>query len=72
MLAWACFYVYRKVISEEVPLDHTVMADKNLYIGIIVIFQEYQAVVDAEWSIAKCTHTVYNKRHIHPPILIMH
>ena len=37
MLAWACFYVYRKVISEEVPLDHTVIADKNLYIGILII-----------------------------------
>ncbi len=37
MLAWACFYVYRKVISEEVSLDHTVLQDKNLYIGIIVI-----------------------------------
>lgn len=37
MLAWACFYVYRKVISEEVPLDHTVIQDENLYIGILVI-----------------------------------
>ncbi len=37
MLAWASFYVYRKVISEEVPLDHTVLHDKNLYIGIIII-----------------------------------
>ncbi len=37
MLAWACFYVYRKVISERVPLDHTVIEDRNLYIGILVI-----------------------------------
>ncbi len=37
MLAWACFYVYRKVISEEVPLDQTVVQDENLYIGILVI-----------------------------------
>lgn len=37
MLAWACFYVYRKVISENVPLDRTVWEDENLYIGIIVI-----------------------------------
>lgn len=37
MLAWACFYAYRKVISEEVSLDHTVLHDENLYIGIIVI-----------------------------------
>lgn len=37
MLAWACFYVYRKVISEEVPLDETVWQDTNLYVGIIVI-----------------------------------
>ena len=37
MLAWACFYTYRKVISEEVPLDYTVVQDKNLYIGIIII-----------------------------------
>jgi exopolysaccharide biosynthesis polyprenyl glycosylphosphotransferase len=37
MLAWASFYLYRKVISEEVPLDATVIQDKNLYIGIIVI-----------------------------------
>lgn len=37
MLAWACFYFYRKIISEEVPLDHTVIVDKNLYIGIIVV-----------------------------------
>jgi len=37
MLAWACFYAYRKVISEEVPLDHTVLQDENLYVGIIVI-----------------------------------
>lgn len=37
MLAWACFYIYRKVVSEEVPLDETVWQDQNLYIGIIVI-----------------------------------
>ncbi len=37
MLAWACFYVYRKVVSEEVPLDQTVIQDENLYIGILVI-----------------------------------
>jgi len=37
MLAWACFYVYRKVISEEVPLDRTVVQDENLYIGILII-----------------------------------
>ncbi|MEM6318087.1 MAG: sugar transferase [Bacteroidota bacterium] len=37
MLAWAGFYVYRKVVSEEVPLDETVWRDENLYIGILVI-----------------------------------
>ncbi|MEM1120520.1 MAG: sugar transferase [Bacteroidota bacterium] len=37
MLAWACFYAYRKVVSEEVPLDETVWQDTNLYIGIFVI-----------------------------------
>ena len=37
MLAWACFYIYRKVLSERVPLDHTVVEDSNLYIGLLVI-----------------------------------
>lgn len=37
MLAWACFYAYRKIISEEVGIDHTVIQDANLYIGILVI-----------------------------------
>lgn len=37
MLAWALFYLYRKVIVERVPLDETVWGDKNLYLGVLIV-----------------------------------
>jgi len=37
VLAWTCFYFYRKIIVEKVPIDDTVAADTNLYLGIIII-----------------------------------
>lgn len=37
LLAWATFYLTRKVVIEKVPIDQTVWQDKNLYLGLIII-----------------------------------
>jgi exopolysaccharide biosynthesis polyprenyl glycosylphosphotransferase len=36
MLAWACFYVYRKKV-EGAPVDATIFQDENFWLGIIII-----------------------------------
>ena len=36
MLAWACFFLYRKRV-EEVPIDMTVFEDPNFWYGIVMI-----------------------------------
>lgn len=36
MLAWACFYVYRKKV-EGAPVDTTIFQDENFWLGIIII-----------------------------------
>ncbi|MEL6865790.1 MAG: sugar transferase, partial [Bacteroidota bacterium] len=36
MLAWACFFLYRKGI-EEVPIDWTIIEDTNFWVGIVSI-----------------------------------
>ncbi len=36
MLAWACFYVYRKKV-EGAPLDNSILQDENFWLGIIII-----------------------------------
>lgn len=36
MLAWACFFFYRKRV-EEVPIDRTVLEDWNFWYGIVII-----------------------------------
>jgi len=36
MLAWACFYVYRKKV-EGAPLNDTILEDENFWLGIIII-----------------------------------
>ena len=36
MLAWACFFLYRKRV-EEVPIDWTVLEDVNFWYGILTI-----------------------------------
>jgi len=37
VLAWATFYFHRKIIIEQVAIDHTVFQDINLYLGMIII-----------------------------------
>ena len=37
MVAWACFYLYRKLVIENVSIDETVWTDVNLYLGIAII-----------------------------------
>ena len=39
MLAWACFFFYRKSIEleNELPQDRTVLEDLNFWYGIILI-----------------------------------
>jgi len=37
MVAWACFYLYRKLVIEKVNIDETVWTDVNLYLGIAII-----------------------------------
>jgi len=36
MLAWACFYIYRKNV-EGVTVDATIFQDENFWLGIIII-----------------------------------
>ncbi len=36
MLAWACFFLYRKRV-EDVPIDWTILDDKNFWYGIIIV-----------------------------------
>ncbi|MEM8909649.1 MAG: sugar transferase, partial [Bacteroidota bacterium] len=36
MLAWACFFLYRKGI-ENVPLDWSILQDENFWYGILII-----------------------------------
>ena len=37
VLAWATFYLVRKIVIEKVPIDQTVWQDSNLYLGLIII-----------------------------------
>ena len=39
MLAWACFFLYRKSIEfeQELPQDRTILEDPNFWYGIILI-----------------------------------
>jgi len=37
VLAWATFYLTRKVVIEKVSIDHTVWQDQNLYLGLVII-----------------------------------
>ena len=39
MLAWACFFLYRKSLEfeNELPQDRTILEDVNFWIGIILI-----------------------------------
>lgn len=37
MLAWACFFLYRKMVVEGVPLTADIFHDLNFYYGIIII-----------------------------------
>ncbi|MEO0779238.1 MAG: sugar transferase, partial [Bacteroidota bacterium] len=36
MLAWACFFLYRKRV-EEVPIDWLVLEDGNFWLGVLII-----------------------------------
>lgn len=36
MMAWACFFLYRKQV-EGVPVDYTILGDPNFWYGIILI-----------------------------------
>ncbi|HFC01059.1 MAG TPA: sugar transferase [Phaeodactylibacter sp.] len=36
MLAWACFYIYRKKV-EGVPIDGAILHDENFWLGILII-----------------------------------
>ena len=36
MLAWACFYAYRKQV-EAVPIDDSILQDENFWLGIFLI-----------------------------------
>ena len=36
MLAWACFFLYRKNV-ENVPIDRTILEDQNFILGILII-----------------------------------
>ncbi len=36
MLAWACFFLYRKRV-ENVPIDWLVMEDSNFWLGVLII-----------------------------------
>ena len=36
MLAWACFFMYRKRV-EDVPIDWSILEDQNFILGILII-----------------------------------
>ena len=37
MLAWACFFAYRRHVVERLPIDATLFQDVNFYLGIFLV-----------------------------------